>query len=137
MYKGKIEKRKQRSAWEWLIDDAGWLFKAINSIKYIKKCYSPTRFIVSFTDGNGSRGKDPWKLYSIGLCQPKNNFTVEVQILVIFEILDPFSLDSYIHPLYIRNNFKVYRITYITVNHKSSPTTNDPAMCAIIEDLLI
>lgn len=49
----------------------------------MKYCYCDlTRVIVSATDGSGNRGSDPWKLYSIGLCQPENNFTTKSQIFV-------------------------------------------------------
>lgn len=94
-----------------------------------------TRFIVSVTAGNGNRGSDPWKLYSIGLCQPENNFTSKNQIFVIPDGLRALPLASYIHPLYISNNFNVYRIAYMTASHKNSPTTKEPVRCASIEDL--
>jgi len=100
-------------------------------IKYVDL----TRFIVSGTVGNGKRGSDPWKLYSMGLCQPENNFTSNSQTLVTFDDLLPLPLVSYIHPLYMSNSFNVYRITYMTVSHKNSPTTKEPARCASIEDL--
>lgn len=94
-----------------------------------------TRAVVLATDGSGNRGSDPWKLYSIGLCQPENIFTSSSQSRVNRDILRPLPLASYIHPLYMSNTFRIYRIVYMTANHKNRPTTNDPARCAGIDEL--
>lgn len=64
--------------------------------------------MVSFTFGNGNRGKDPWKLYNPGLFQLDKILTITTHNLVFRLTFLPRA--SNIHPLYINNNFSVYRI---------------------------
>lgn len=94
-----------------------------------------TRFMVSDTDGNGSRGSEPWKLYSMGLCQPENTFTSTAQHRVTSDTLRFLSRDSYIQPLYMSSSFSVYRIMYMHTSQSISATTKEPARCASTEDL--
>lgn len=57
-----------------------------------------TLVIVSLTDGKGSLGRDPWKLYSLGLFQPDRTLTTLTHSIVLNEILAPGARDSYIQP---------------------------------------
>lgn len=85
--------------------------------------------MVSCTDGNGKRGKDPWKLYSPGLFQLDSTRVTVAQSLVAVEIDCPFSRDSYIHPLYISSSFSVYRIEKHIQSHMIKPVILQDTSC--------
>lgn len=52
-----------------------------------------TLFIVSFTDGKGSLGSDPWKLYNFGLFHPDNTLTTLNHSFVFSDIFEPGARD--------------------------------------------
>lgn len=103
--------------------------KKENTINYARNMYRLTLCMVSCNAGNGNRGSELWKLYNFGLFQPLKIFTQNPQIFVGLETDCPLPLASYIHPLYIKRSFRVYRMAHIIISQINRPIRAHAARC--------